>query len=277
MRLLPALVFLFLTAFVSCKKNDTFIPLKKVVAYNDIIETLPPVLKAVKTSISDVIGGFYSALPYRYYETNKNYPLLIFVHGGGQIGNGNIDLPLVLNDGVPRLLAAKTFPPNFQVDGKNYSFIILAPQFKRYPSNEEVNVFIKYAKKFFRVDTTRIYMSGLSMGGIITSDIGAQHTLSLAAIVPMAGVFSGSDINSKCQRIATGNLPVWAFHNSKDPSIDPKNSQNFVEGINIFSPAIAARLTMFDTYGHDAWTQAIDPAYKENGINIYEWMLQYSR
>jgi len=36
-------------------------------------------------------------------------------------------------------------------------------------------------------------------------------------------------------------------------------------------------MTLWPTGGHDAWTQASDPEYREEGMNIYEWMLQYKR
>lgn len=276
MQLLPALVIVLSFSLLACKKDKAEEP-DKVVDYNLLVETEPAVLKPVTEAISDVIGGYYKGMPFNYDKTTKNYPLLIFLHGGGQFGNGELDLPLLLNDGIAQLLDAKTFPPNFKVAGKNYSFIVLSPQFTQYPSDENVFVFLDYAKKHFRVDTTRIYMSGLSMGGIITSDMGAEFPNTLAAIVPISGVFGGIDTKDKCRNIAKSNLPVWVFHNNRDPSIDPEGSKIFVEDINSYSPAIAPRFTLFDAPGHDAWTQAINPTYKENGVNIYEWMLQYSR
>ncbi len=266
---------LLVLAISACKKDATL--RKKAALLNEAIETNPPVLKAVIKQISDVSGGYYSGLPYHYNETTKNYPLLIFIHGGGQFGDGELDLPLLKNDGVAQLLDAQTFPANFNVNGKNFSFIVLAPQFKRYPSTEEVAFFLNYAKQTFRVDTTRIYMSGLSMGGIITADMGSKYTSSLAAIVPISGVFAGEDTKAKCRNIASGNLPVWVFHNKRDPTINPLNPQMFVEEIRSFNPSVPPILTLFDHYGHDAWTQALNPSYKENNLNIFEWMLQYRK
>lgn len=267
-------LIVFALALGACKKDAASI---QPSAFNQIIETKPPILKPVTKAINGVIGGYYSGLPFHYYQTTKNYPLLVFLHGGGQFGNGALDLPFLLNDGVAQLLEAKVFPPNFKVNNKNFSFIVLAPQFSHYPLNEEVAFFIDYAKQHFRVDTTRIYLSGLSMGGIVTSEMGAEHTSMLAAIVPIAGVFAGIGAKNKYRSIATGNLPVWVFHNNRDPSIDPVSSKVFVEEIKSFNPLVVPRLTIFDALGHDAWTQAINPAYKENGFNIYEWMLQYSK
>lgn len=269
-------LILFALLFATCKKNAVAKP-QPVVAVNDIIETQPPVLTPVTTAVSDVIGGFYAGLPVHYTETTKNYPLLIFIHGGGQVGNGKLDLPLVLNDGITQLLDAKIFPPNFKVDGKNFSFIVLAPQFSQYPSNEQVAFFMEYARQHFRVDTTRVYMTGLSMGGIVTADMGAQYTNKLAAIVPMSGVFAIEGSEAKCRNIAEGNLPVWVFHNDQDPSLSPTGPLNFIALINSFNPTVIPKLTMFTGIYHDAWTRAINPTYKEQNLNIYEWMLHYNR
>ena len=171
----------------------------------------------------------------------------------------------------------KKFPPNFFVNGKNYSFISLTPQFNRYPSDEDVEAFINFAKKNYRIDTSRIYLSGLSLGGTVSSNMGGEYTAQLAAIVPIAGVSTGSEMKQTCSNIAVGRLPVWVFHNSGDPLISAQDPINFIAAINSFHPSIAPILTLFNNNTHDAWTKAIDPKYKENNMNMYEWMLQYSR
>src|SRR5689334_10432389 len=91
-------VALLLSFHFSCRKESS-IPIN-----NDIVETLPPVQTAVSTSISGNCGGFYKALPARYDSTTKKYPLLIFLHGAGEIGNGTTDLPKVLSNAVPKLI-----------------------------------------------------------------------------------------------------------------------------------------------------------------------------
>ena len=275
MRMLTRFLFVVFLSMrlAACKKNA---PLTTA-DYNFIVETQPPVLKAVTLQINTVIGGYYAGLPYYYNQTSKRYPLLIFLPGGGQTGNGKIDLPLLLNDGVAQLISDKKFPANFSVDGKNYSFINLTPQFSRYPLDSEVEEFIQFAKKTYRVDTTRIYLSGLSMGGTLSANLGGEYTSELAAIVPMSGVSTGGDLKLKCGNIAAGKLAVWVFHNNSDPLISAEDPTRFVSTINTFHPAIVPKLTLFDNVTHDAWTKALDPKYKENGMNMYEWMLHFSR
>ncbi len=265
-------IFLLGILLSACQKD-----VKRTVAPNDLVETQPAIQTPVTVKVNDAIGGFYSAVPAHYAETTKSYPLLVFIIGAGQIGNGELDLPYVLNDGVAQLLDEKKFPPNFKANGKNFSLIVLTPQFNKYPTNYDVASFIDYARKNYRIDSTRIYMSGLSMGGYVTSDFAAENTSLIAAAVPIAGVLNDRDVAERCLKIAQGNLPVWVFHNTDDPRIDAANPMNFVSMINSDHPAIPAKLTLFKSAVHDAWTKAIDPLYKENDMNMYKWMLQYSK
>jgi predicted peptidase len=237
-------------------------------------ETKPAVLKANLISINSNIGGFYSAVPANYDRTVKAYPLLISIHGGGQYGNGALDLPLLLNDGIPQLLDEKIFPPNFIVKEKNYSFIVIAPQLKQFPSPQEIKDVIEYAKDHYRVDTSRIYLSGLSNGGSASCLTAGYYSTEIAAIVPVSGEF---DYGPVCDNIAKNKVAVWVFHNNNDPVDNVQDATLFISLLNSFAPVIPPKLTVFDASVHDAWTRAIQPGYKEDNMNIYEWMLQYSK
>lgn len=239
-------------------------------------ETEAAIQTAVSANITSNIGGFYKALPARYDSSSKKYPLMIFLHGAGEVGNGTSDLSKVLVNGVPKLLDKKTFPPQFIVNGANYSFIVLSPQFKQWPQPSDINSLIDYAIKNLRVDTTRIYVSGLSMGGGATWDYAIAYPNRVAAIVPVSGASWPS--KDQCGNMAKASMPVWAFHNNDDGTVAASATNTIVDYINSFSPAIPAQKTIWATGGHDAWTKATNPATKEcNGKNMYEWMLQYSR
>jgi hypothetical protein len=54
-------------------------------------------------------------------------------------------------------------------------------------------------------------------------------------------------------------------------------SIDYVQYINQANPRKKAKLTLFQASGHDAWTKATDPHYRENGKNIYEWMLSFQK
>ena len=261
--------------FVSCKK-DSGSTNSASDANNNVPETKPAVQIAVNTDVTANIGGFYQALPARYDSTTKKYPLLVFLHGVGELGNGVSDLSKVLVNAVPKLLNAKTFPPQFTVGGKNFSFIVLNPQFKAWPQPTDVNAMIDYAVKHYRVDTTRIYVSGLSMGGGATWDYSIAYATRIAAIVPISG--ASWPTQAQFASVAGANLPVWAFHNNDDGTVGVNTTVQNVSFINSYNPTPLAQKTIWATGGHDAWSKATNPATKEcNGMNMFEWMLQYTR
>ena len=114
------------TLLFSCKKDSISENAANTRPDLDIIETSPPVQVAVSEKISDNCFGFYRALPARYDSTSKKYPLLIFLHGSGEMGNGTTDLPLVLRNSVPKLINNKKFPPSFNVGGKIIHLLFFA-------------------------------------------------------------------------------------------------------------------------------------------------------
>jgi predicted peptidase len=256
----------------ACKKDN----FSATATADNLPETAPAIQTAVTADVSSAIGGFYKALPARYDSTKKKYPLLVFLHGVGETGNGTTDLSRLLVNAVPKLLNQKTFPPQFTVNDAAYSFIVINPQFKTWPQPADVNAMIDYAIAHYRIDETRIYVSGLSMGGGNTWDYAVAYANRVAAVVPI----SGASWPSKDQMgsIARAGLPVWAFHNSDDGTVSVNTTITNVANVNSFSPTIPARETIWATGGHDAWTKATNPATREcDGKNMYEWMLQYKR
>lgn len=279
MRKLYSLLFTasLLVAIVSCKKGKETAPEEPP----GPTETQPPVLVPITMAIHEKIGGFYLAHPARYNETTTaRYPLIVFIHGGGQYGSGAGDLPRMLTEGIPKLLKEKKFPPAFDYGGRQYSFIVVAPQFKNFPDNDAVNAMIVHAKNNYRIDTSRIYMVGFSLGGRVVCDYAAENAAKLAAIVPISGVSSYA-LQDKAKTMAQAGLFAWGFHNRPDQVFSWQDTQDFITQMNLYDPGKTSRVSIFsDSTGaqyHDAWTKATDPAYKEGGKNIYEWMLQFRR
>lgn len=267
------IVFFLVSGFTFCKKRST----SPYVLPNDIIETEPATVSAVNMKLNTSFTGYYVALPEHYKITTKKYPVIIYLHGAGQTGNGTSELNYVLKDGMGKILDKKKLPPDFNIGGKHYSFIVLTPQTSRIPLSNEVKEFVNYVKNTFRVDEKRVYLSGLSAGAKAAILTAANNPDLFAALVPMAGVPLNPGFDARCDSIARYNLPVWGFHNIDDPLSDVRDMQRFVKTISDFSPNPLPLLTIFDVYGHDAWTTPLNPEYKEHGMNIYEWMLQYSR
>ena len=265
---------------MSCKKETETVadPVAPPPAAAPVVkDSVYTVLSEMKTPLSNRMGGYYLGLPSNYDKTSQSFPLLIYMHGAGQIGNGSSDLWMLLKDGVAKVIYEKKFPGSFKVNGKAHSLIVLVPQVNSFPDAGDVKACIEWAKKNLRVDAARIYLSGLSAGSMASCDLAAENSSKIAALIPMAGVSSDYAYTNKCQKIAQGKLPVWVFHSQDDPQIGVSQAEGYVARIKANNPSIPPRLTVWPNGGHDAWTRAVDPAYKENGMNIYEWMLQYHR
>jgi predicted peptidase len=245
-------------------------------------ETDPPVLSPVTFDISTNIKGYYKSLPARYAESDEKYPVIIYFHGGGQYGNGSTDLPLLLTEGTPKLISENKFPPSFTVGDEKFSFIVIAPQFTQKVSISEIQTLVAYVKDSFRVDPARVYLAGLSLGSRSLSDYAAFRPTDIAAIAAMAGAPQIDDnLYTKCSAMVNAELPVWQFHNRDDSAWYYSEASRYIEVFNSLNPVIPAKLTTFEVgtarLHHDCWTKGTDPAYKEDGKNIYEWMLQYTR
>jgi dienelactone hydrolase len=223
--------------------------------------------------------GFYEYLPTGYSSGTQTYPMILFLHGMGELGNGVSDLPKVLNTGLPALIQKGKFPTSFTTTASGtQSFIVISPQFVAWPTPTDVNNILDYLIKNYRVNTSRIYITGLSMGGGDTWDFAgynATSTKRAAAVVPIAGA-SASYVNV-ANNIADNGLAVWATHNDNDPTVPVSYTNNYIEEILARNPSAPVKKTIFSSTSHDAWTKTYDPAFTENGMNIYQWMLQYQR
>lgn len=227
-------------------------------------------------------GGYYEYVPPSYAASKDSFPLLIFIHGIGELGNGTSELSAVLRNGVPKLIDKGQFPTSFTVGGKAFSFIVASPQFKNIPSPVDVLSLVNYLKSKFRIDNKRIYVTGMSMGGGVTEDFASandSYAQIPAAVVAVAGNMNPKQMTNAPKTLAKNDVPVWFLHNDNDPVVPSQYSKDWTSMMDSYSPSPnpQPKLTIFNASGHDAWSKAYDPSYKENGLNIYEWMLQYQQ
>lgn len=228
-------------------------------------------------------NAYYEYLPQGYPEVNVKYPLMIFLHGSGETGPGTTSsLPEVLRNGPPKLINQGIFPQSFTVNNVTYKFIVISPQFTEWPTENDVDNVINYLIAHYPVDINRVYLTGLSMGGGTVWNYSGQtfaHASRIAGIVPVCG--AGYPYQSHARTMASANLPVWATHNSIDNTVPPSYTNDYIALINSspVPPTPLAKKTIFtvSSNNHDAWTRTYDPNFRENGLNVYEWMLQYRR
>jgi len=249
------------------------------------------VLKPRGVELTAHSKAFYEFLPEGYLSSSANtkYPLLIFLHGGLEIGNDSTELYKILKHGPLKHVNNGTFPTSFSVNNKSYKFVIIAPQFttseNSYPN--EIDNIIEYAKQNYKVDASRIYLTGLSIGaGQVWNYVGksSNYAKKIAAIVPIGSYLNEEKDefridNGKANIIASSGLPIWSTHNDRDDICPLSWEVNAVNRVKTSNPSIRPqpKLTVFNSWGHEGWTQTYDPSFKEENMNIYEWMLQYHR
>jgi predicted peptidase len=182
------------------------------------------------------------------YDKQESWPLVLFLHGSGERGS---DLELVKKHGPPKLIAA----------GKDFPFVVVSPQCPLEKSWEplELTALLDEITRIYKIDSDRIYVTGLSMGGFGTWRLAAYTPERFAAIAPICG---GGE-TGWAKRLV--HLPVWAFHGAKDASVPLERSQAMVDALK--KNGGDAKLTVYPDAEHDAWTATYD------NPQFYEWLL----
>ncbi len=179
-------------------------------------------------------------------------PLLVFLHGAGERGD---DLSLLSTTHGPPMLVEKD---------SDFPFIVLSPQC---PEGDrwnalQVRLLVDHIVKKYPVDASRIYLTGLSMGGFGTWDTAIHHPNYFAAIAPICG---GSIIHAfQAKRIK--HIPTWAFHGAKDQVVPVDNTRRIVKALKEEKSDV--KYTEYPEAGHNSWTETY------NNPALYTWLLQ---
>ena len=222
--------------------------------------------------------GFYEYKPTDYNPTaTKKYPLIIFLHGIGERGNGTTELHKITWHAIPRIIAAGgTMTYKNPVTGIMETFLVLSPQLSYsygYWDLFYVEEMLKYAKQNLNVDLNRIYLTGLSAGGGGTwryPNASLTNAQQFAAIAPVCGTcdWNGSTLGST---IVAAKVGVWAFHASDDYTVGVNCTHGAVDAINTLNPATPAKKTIYSNGGHYIW----EIVYTNS--QLFEWFLGQSR
>jgi predicted peptidase len=189
------------------------------------------------------------------------WPLMLFLHGAGERG---ANLQKVAVHGPPKIVKRR---PDFP-------FIVVSPQCPdgEIWSNETLLGLLDEIIATQPVDTNRIYLTGLSMGGYGTWSLGLQAPERFAAIAPVCGggdpirVLLASPAKTKWLK----SMGVWAFHGAKDPVVKLEESQRMVDALKK-AGVQDVELTVYPDAEHDSWTATYD------NEKLYEWFLQHDR
>lgn len=228
----------------------------------------PPDLPSIPCSIGSVAvrrGDTIMRLPYRLVAPvtvaeGATYPLVVFLHGSGERGDDGVSALRHFADRMstapmrsryPCFILAVQCPKEQRWVDADWS-AATPPTFaeRPTPAMDAVIAAIRTTVSSRPVDRSRIYLTGLSMGGYGTWDLAARHPEWFAAAVPVCG---GGD-PATGPRLA--GLPVRAVHGINDGVVPPERTRAMV--IAIRAAGGAAELIEPDC-GHDAWTVAYTP------------------
>ncbi len=188
--------------------------------------------------------------PPSFKRNEEKVPLILFLHGAGERGK---DLELVKKHGPPKLIEK----------GKDFPFVIVSPQCpkRKWWDTEALSTLLDEVITKNRIDTNRVYVTGLSMGGFGTWALATKHPERFAAIAPICG--GGS--TSAAAKLK--NVSCWVFHGGKDRVVPLKLSSNMVDAIKK-AGGKKIKLTVYPDAGHDSWTKSYA------NPELYKWFLE---
>lgn len=198
---------------------------------------------------------YYLYFPEDYdIERTEKFPLLLFLHGGGEAGGKLTDLN---GSGPPKLIA----------EGNQFPFLILAPQnphVKQWWNTRAVMQLLDSVIQENNVDIDRIYLTGLSRGGGAAWELAVQYPDKFAAMAVVCGMTPlpyASWINK--------DMPMWVFHGEDDKSIPVSESIEMVARLK--SMGYSVKFTKYEGVGHNAWGKAYTTP------ELYDWFIQQKR
>ena len=190
------------------------------------------------------------------YNSNKQYPVHLFLHGAGERGNDNVSQ--LVHGG--KLFLKKE-------NREQYNSWVIFPQAQKndwwgykdpykfdynVKESKAMSLVVKLMDDFTQrkdVDPNKVFVSGLSMGGMGTFVILNLRPEMFAAATPICGDGDPSLVSNYSKKV-----PVWIFHGSDDTVVSPKKSLKMAKAIieNGGSP----KITFYENVGHDSWNNA---------------------
>lgn len=201
----------------------------------------------VKITLS---ANYLLYLPKDYAESDKEFPLILFLHGMGERGT---DIEEVKTHGLPKLISEE----------KEFPFIVVSPQCPdEYFWNDDLLLaLLDEIENDYRVDKNRIYITGLSMGGHGTWTLALAQPDRFAAIAPICGW------SHPVEFCKIAHMPIWIFHGAKDFVVPVSASEQMLEKLKSCGGS-NVKLTIYPEAYHDSWTETY------NNEELYKWLLE---
>lgn len=191
------------------------------------------------------------------YDPNKTWPLILALHGSGERGDDGL-LQTDVGIGTAIRRHADRFP-----------CLVLMPQCRPTqawidPTMSAMTIAaLQHVIERQKIDTHRIYLTGLSLGGQGAWHLGARYPDHFAAIVPVCGFGPTDNADNIAQ------TPVWCFHGARDNVVPASETRKMVAAIRQHTDNV--RYTEYADGSHNVW----DRAY--NDPDLWRWVLQQRR
>jgi len=184
-------------------------------------------------------------------NADKRYPAVVMLHGA--LENGK-NIEKILKYGPARQIE----------EGKDFPFIVISPQSKDSIWHTELlTATLQHALETHRVDPNRVYLTGLSAGGLETWVLATQQPTMFAAIAPVSSWGYPDEVH----RIA--HVPVWAFQGESDFITPVKSVQPLIDAHR--AAGGESKLTPIEGTGHETW----DAVYNDD--KLWNWFLTKKR
>ena len=219
----------------------------------------------------------HGSLPYRLlrpndYDASRQYPLVIFFHGAGERGVDNVkQLVHGMNDFASDDVMAKY--PCFVIapqcpDGEQWVDTPWSADSHNMSAKPTVPMrlsleLITSLQSEFSIDASRLYVTGLSMGGFGVWDVIQRYPNRFAAAVPVCG--GGDPAFAKPLR----HTPIWAFHGDADTAVKPIRSRDMIAALK--AAGGSPKYTEYPDVGHNSWSATY--ANRE----MYAWLFAQKR
>jgi predicted peptidase len=207
----------------------------------------------------------YRLLKPRKVDSNTTYPLVIFLHGSGERGNDNEKNIKHIKDAFTNNGNRMKYPcfviaPQCPEKSKWIEAYNTALSAKPAKPMQQFIELLENILKEYPIDKSKIYITGVSMGGYGTWDLIARYPEKFAAAVPICG---GGD-EKTAPRIK--HIPIWAFHGSKDNTVPPEKSRSMIKALQ--NAGGSPGYTEYPDVEHPSWVHA----YKDPFLMV--WMFR---
>jgi predicted peptidase len=194
-------------------------------------------------------------LPAGYNDSQEKWPLILYLHGG--MGRGN-DFKKLYWYPVPKMILENKHKLPFIV------VIPQCPEGKMWSDMELLKVveILKNTIESYRVDSTRVYAIGYSMGGNGVMALAYYASDIFAAIAPMSGM-SNTWWASKIK-----DIPSWFFHGAKDDHVPVRESDEMVDALK--KEGAEVRYSRNNERTHS-------PPTENEHLELFEWLLKHKK